>query len=95
MELERRLEGSSAPGWAWIKKENFFDWIFSLIDRSSFQDKEIVKILWRTVDSSLSVNLKTPDTSGVNWFNSNNTDITETSTAFNEFRQSEKNLSSI
>ena len=51
--------------------------------------KKIVDILSGNVDSNFAVNLKPPDRSGVKCSNTNDTNITETPTSFNEFRPSE------
>ena len=57
---------------------------------SNFRDMEIVDILSGSVNSNLVVNLKTPDRWRVKRSNTNNTNITQTSTSFNKFRPSEK-----
>ena len=74
----------------WDKKgKTFLFTTLPLIDISNFYDTEIVDILSGNVDFKLVVNLKTSDRSGVKRSNTDNTNITETSTHFNNFRPPE------
>ena len=88
--------GEVAPCWypsfkgADKKRKTFRFTVFPLKDMSNFRDMEIVDILSGSVNSNLVVNLKTPDRWRVKRSNTNNTNITQTSTSFNKFRPSEK-----